>query len=55
MDEDDFYDGDWDEEALKCPTCNGTGIANPLSPHLPDDVLVLGATECPRCEGAGEF
>ncbi len=46
---------DWDEDAFKCPTCHGTGIATPLSPHLPKDALVLSATECPRCEGVGEF
>lgn len=53
--EDDFEDDEWDEGAFKCPTCNGTGVANPCSPHLPKDALVLGSTECPRCEGAGDF
>lgn len=43
------------EEEGECPTCEGRGTVNPLTPanRLPRNFLCLGTTTCPRCDGSG--
>lgn len=43
---------DESEEWPACPTCQGSGMVNPLT--APEGFLCLSTTECPSCEGSGD-
>lgn len=41
------------EDAFKCPTCKGRGTVNPLT--APQGFFCVSTTDCPSCDGTGEF